>query len=68
LLDPHAPEGQRIKEAVTGLEYPFGLAIGPDKKVYASTAEMIFRFDPLAVNMRASSLNGMLGVILTVRR
>jgi glucose/arabinose dehydrogenase len=52
LLDPHAPEGQRIKEAVTGLEYPFGLAIGPDKKVYASTAEMIFRFDPLAVNPR----------------
>ena len=33
LLDPRAPEGRRIKEALTGLEYPFGLAIGPDKKV-----------------------------------
>jgi hypothetical protein len=46
LLDPHAAEGKRIREAVTGLQYPFGLAIGPDKKVYASTADMIFRFDP----------------------
>ncbi|MCA6103576.1 PQQ-dependent sugar dehydrogenase [Bradyrhizobium australafricanum] len=52
LLDPRAAEGKRIKEAITGLEYPFGLAIGPDKKVYASTAEMIFRFDPLASSPR----------------
>lgn len=32
LLDPHAPLGQRFKELLTGLEYPFGLVIGPDKK------------------------------------
>src|SRR6186713_165433 len=31
LLDPHAPEGQRFKELLTGVEYPFGLVIGPDK-------------------------------------
>src|SRR5262249_15050675 len=34
--------------------YPFGLAIGPDQKVYASTAETIFRFDPLAENPRST--------------
>jgi hypothetical protein len=34
-------------EALTGLDYPFGLAIGPDRKLSASTAETIFRFDPL---------------------
>ncbi|MDH2384386.1 PQQ-dependent sugar dehydrogenase [Bradyrhizobium sp. CER78] len=50
LLDPNATEGKRIKEVITGLEYPFGLAIGPDRRVYASTAETIFRFDPLASN------------------
>jgi glucose/arabinose dehydrogenase len=54
LLDPHAAEGRRVKEVVTGLEYPFGLAIGPDKKVYASTHETIFRFDPLAANPRST--------------
>ncbi len=54
LLDPHAAEGKRIKEALTGLEYPFGLAIGPDRKVYASTAETIFRLDPLADNPRST--------------
>lgn len=54
LLDPRAPEGRRIKEVVTGLEYPFGLAIGPDKRVYASTAETIFRVDPLAANPRST--------------
>ncbi|WP_198961072.1 PQQ-dependent sugar dehydrogenase [Bradyrhizobium sp. UFLA03-84] len=54
LLDPHAAEGKRIKEVITGLEYPFGLAIGPDQKVYASTAETIFRFDPLASNPRGT--------------
>jgi glucose/arabinose dehydrogenase len=50
ILDPSAPEGARIREAITGLDYPFGLAIGPDRKVYASTDETIFRFDPLAQN------------------
>lgn len=37
LLDPHAAEGRRVKEILTNLEYPFGLAIGSDKKIYAST-------------------------------
>ncbi|MGX1325413.1 glucose/arabinose dehydrogenase [Bradyrhizobium liaoningense] len=50
LLDPHAAEGRRLKEIITNLEYPFGLAIGLDKKVYASTHETIFRIDPLAGN------------------
>ena len=50
LLDPRAAEGKRLKELLTGLEYPFGLVIGPEKKLYASTAETIFRFDPLAGN------------------
>jgi len=54
LLDPHATEGRRIKEIVTNLEYPFGLAIGPDRKVYASTAETIFRLDPLAVDPKST--------------
>ncbi|VIO79226.1 PQQ-dependent sugar dehydrogenase [Bradyrhizobium ivorense] len=54
VLDPKAAEGKRLKEAITNLEYPFGLAIGPDRKVYASTAEMIFRFDPLAADPRGT--------------
>jgi glucose/arabinose dehydrogenase len=54
LLDPRAADGKRLKELLTGLEYPFALAIGPDKKLYASTAETIFRFDPLADNPRST--------------
>ncbi|MDF0515666.1 PQQ-dependent sugar dehydrogenase [Bradyrhizobium yuanmingense] len=54
LLDPRAPQGQRLKELLTGIEYPFALVIGPDKKLYASTAETIFRFDPLADNPRST--------------
>lgn len=54
LLDPHASPGQRFKELLTGVEYPFGLVIGPDRKLYASTAETIFRFDPLADNPRGT--------------
>jgi len=54
VLDPRAPEGHRIREAVTGLDSPFGLAVGPDRKVYASTAETIFRFDPLAADPKAT--------------
>src|SRR5581483_7012854 len=54
LLDPHAASGQRFKELLTGVEYPFGLVLGPDKKLYASTAETIFRFDPLADNPRST--------------
>ncbi|MGJ4949259.1 PQQ-dependent sugar dehydrogenase [Bradyrhizobium sp. HKCCYLS20291] len=54
ILDPAAPAGQRIREAVTRLSYPFGLAVGPDGKLYASTDTTIFRFDPLAANPRAT--------------
>ncbi|MGY3347349.1 MULTISPECIES: PQQ-dependent sugar dehydrogenase [unclassified Bradyrhizobium] len=54
LPDPHAAGGQRLKELLTGVEYPFGLVIGPDKKLYASTDETIFRFDPLADNPRST--------------
>lgn len=53
-LDPEAPAGSRIKVLLTGLDSPFGLAIGPDRKVYASTAETIFRFDPRADNPAAA--------------
>lgn len=58
LLDPRAAEGRRLKEIVTNLEYPFGLAIGPDKKVYASTHETIFRLDPLAANHDGAAIVG----------
>ncbi|WP_349631781.1 PQQ-dependent sugar dehydrogenase [Bradyrhizobium liaoningense] len=54
LLDPRAPQDQRFKELLTALEYPFGLVIGPDRKLYASTAETVFRFDPLAENPRST--------------
>ena len=54
LLDPRAPQGQRLKELLAGVEYPFGLAIGLDRKLYASTAETIFRLDPLAADPRAT--------------
>ncbi len=54
LLDPNAAEGQRIKEIVAWLDFPFGLAVGPDRKIYASTHETIFRFDPLAANPRGT--------------
>lgn len=54
LLDPNAAAGHRIREAVTGLEYPFGLAVGPDRRIYASTHETIFRFDPLAADPRGT--------------
>ena len=54
LLDPALPGGHRIRELVTGIDFPFGLAIGPDRKIYASTDTMIFRFDALAPNPKAS--------------
>jgi glucose/arabinose dehydrogenase len=50
LLDPEAAEGKRISELVVKLDFPFGLRVGPDGKIYASTSETIFRFDPLAPN------------------
>lgn len=54
MLDPQAAPGQGVREILTGLDYPFGLAIGPDRKLYASTAETVFRFDPLSVDPKAS--------------
>ncbi|MBI5262108.1 MAG: PQQ-dependent sugar dehydrogenase [Bradyrhizobium sp.] len=54
VLDPRAAEGRQIREVLTRLEYPFGLAIGPGNKLYASTAETIFRLDPLADNPRST--------------
>ena len=48
LLDPSLPSGRRTKVLLDGIDYPFGLAIGADKKVYSSTTETIFRFEPLA--------------------
>jgi glucose/arabinose dehydrogenase len=54
LLDPDAPEGKRIAELITRVDFPFGLQIGPDAKIYASTSETIFRFDPLASNPKST--------------
>ena len=48
LFDPALAPGHRTKVLLESVDYPFGLAIGLDRKVYASTAETIFRFDPLA--------------------
>lgn len=54
ILDPSAPAGRRIREAITRLSYPFGLAAGPDGNVYASTDTSVFRFDPLAANPKST--------------
>jgi glucose/arabinose dehydrogenase len=54
LLDPGAPDGKRIKPLLTKLDLPHGLAIGIDHRVYASTVESVFRFDPLAVDPEAT--------------
>jgi glucose/arabinose dehydrogenase len=48
LLDPDAPEDKRITRLIDRLDFPFGLEVGPDRKIYASTDQTIFRFDPLA--------------------
>ncbi|CAN5502039.1 PQQ-dependent sugar dehydrogenase [soil metagenome] len=50
LLDPEAPAGKRVTELLTRIDFPFGLQAGPEGRVYASTSETIFRFDPLAAN------------------
>jgi glucose/arabinose dehydrogenase len=47
-LDPRAPQGKRLTVLISKLDHPHGLAIGFDGRVYASTAERIFRFDPQA--------------------
>src|SRR3954447_24137670 len=54
LLDPDAPQGRRITKLWDKVSLPFGLAIGPDGKVYASTDETIFRFDPLAADPKST--------------
>ena len=46
-FDPSLPSGRRTKVLLDGIDYPFGLAIGADKKIYSSTTETIFRFEPL---------------------
>jgi glucose/arabinose dehydrogenase len=48
LLDPQAPEGHRLKVLMSKIDFPHGLAVGIDRRVYASTDQKIFRFDPLA--------------------
>jgi hypothetical protein len=47
LLDPQAPEGRRLKVLMSKVDYPHGLAVGIDRRIYVSTDQRIFRFDPL---------------------
>ncbi len=39
MFDPAQPAGRRIKVLLEKVDYPFGLVIGLDRKVYASTTE-----------------------------
>ena len=48
LLDPEAPAGKRVRVLLHGLDVPHGLAVGTDRRIYASAADRIFRFDPQA--------------------
>ena len=41
-------EGKRLTVLLAGSTLPHGLAVGIDRRVYASTDQKIFRFDPLA--------------------
>ena len=54
LLDPEANEGRRIKVLLSQLDFLHGLAVGIDRRIYASTDEKIFRFDPLAQKPEAT--------------
>ena len=54
LLDPDAPQGQRIKVLLSKLDMPHGLGVGPDRRIYVGTADKIFRFDPLAAQPAAT--------------
>jgi glucose/arabinose dehydrogenase len=54
LLDPAAPRGNRLKVLISGLDFPHGLAVGIDRRIYASTDTSIFRFDPLAAQPKAT--------------
>ncbi|MES3036587.1 MAG: SMP-30/gluconolactonase/LRE family protein [Bdellovibrionota bacterium] len=44
----------KLRTLLEKLDYPHGLAIGPDGKSYVATQEMIFRFDPLAARPDSS--------------
>lgn len=54
LLDPQAPQGKRLTVLLTKLDLPHGLGVGPDRRIYAGTADRIFRFDPLAAEPAAT--------------
>jgi glucose/arabinose dehydrogenase len=54
LLDPDAPEDKRITKLIDRLDFPFGLEVGPDRKIYASTDQTIFRFDPMSGDPRST--------------
>ena len=54
LLDPAAPERARIKVLLRGLDVPHGLAVGLDRRIYASVVDKIFRLDPLAADPTAT--------------
>ena len=54
LLDPDAPQGQRLKVLLARLDMPHGLGVGPDRRIYVGTADTIFRFDPLAAQPSAT--------------
>ncbi len=54
LLDPEAAEGKRVKVLLARLDLPHGLARGIDNRIYASSVDRIFRFDPLAADPAAT--------------
>jgi glucose/arabinose dehydrogenase len=54
LLDPDAPEKQRLKVLLRNLDVPHGSAVGPDGKIYIGAIDRIFRFDPLSPDPAAT--------------
>jgi glucose/arabinose dehydrogenase len=54
LLDPQAPAGKRVTVLIGKLDFPHGLAVGIDRRIYASTDTRVFRFDPLAKKPEAT--------------
>ncbi|MEA2928876.1 MAG: hypothetical protein QOG38_1304, partial [Hyphomicrobiales bacterium] len=69
LFDPQAAEGKRLKDLITGLELLHGLAVGIDGRIYASTVDTIFRFDPLApkpADTREDIVRGLPGKEVTI--
>jgi glucose/arabinose dehydrogenase len=57
LLDPDAPEKQRLKVLLRDLDVPHGSAVGIDGKVYIGAIDRIFRFDPLSADPAATVEN-----------